>query len=103
MAEYTQQQRDHFVEEFARRRKRQFLLTLPVAVAAFAFILLADKTKDAESAGRTMVLMPLAMVALLGLIIFSLKNWRCPACHSYLGREISPRFCPRCGAQLMDR
>jgi rubrerythrin len=33
-------------------------------------------------------------------VVFSLFNWRCPACSSYLGKRFNPRFCPSCGAQL---
>jgi rubrerythrin len=48
----------------------------------------------------TEVLSGALLVFAIGAVLFSLKNWRCPGCERYLGRGISPRFCPRCGVGL---
>jgi len=40
------------------------------------------------------------VVAALGVLWFSLANWRCPACEKRLGKDYNPRFCPRCGVRL---
>ena len=43
----------------------------------------------------------LYVLAYVGLtVLFSLANWRCPACHRFLGRYGNPRFCSKCGAPL---
>lgn len=40
-------------------------------------------------------------VVLAGALAFSLWNWRCPACHRYMGkRAFGLRFCAGCGARL---
>jgi hypothetical protein len=33
-------------------------------------------------------------------LIFSFRNWRCPACDKYLGKAIGPRFYAKCGVAL---
>lgn len=40
---------------------------------------------------------------ILASLVLSLINWRCPACNTYLGKKISPRFCSKCGTELMDK
>lgn len=32
--------------------------------------------------------------------IFSFRNWRCPASDRYLGKQMSLRFCSKCGVVL---
>ena len=46
------------------------------------------------------VLAPTVLVVILGGIVFSLKNWRCPGCYKYLGKGMSPKFCAKCGVPL---
>ena len=100
MDQYTEIQKQEFAREFARRRKIQLILMAPMAVLAFSFVFLADQTKDGQTAETAAIFMPMAIAAIIGVVLYSLKNWRCPACNSYLGRSISPRFCPSCGAPL---
>jgi hypothetical protein len=42
------------------------------------------------------------MAIVLGVVIFSLTNWRCPECNRYLGKTFNPSFCAGCGTQLRD-
>jgi rubrerythrin len=46
------------------------------------------------------VIGPVIVALVVGALVFSLKNWRCPACDKYLGKGISPSFCPKCGVAL---
>jgi hypothetical protein len=48
----------------------------------------------------TSVIAAICIVVMVAVFAFSLSNWRCPLCHSYLGRAMSPKFCQKCGAQL---
>jgi hypothetical protein len=86
--------------EFARRRRNQLVLVLPVLVAIF--IMTAVEDSQAAYGIPTALLMPAAFVIIIGAVAWSLYNWRCPSCSRYLGRWINPRFCVRCGAQLRD-
>jgi len=87
-------------QQFGVRRTRQILAALPMV----AFMIAIGATKD-EAAHTVLGIpdsigFPLFMIVVVGTIVFSFVNWRCPACRSYLGRRINPRFCGACGAQL---
>jgi MFS family permease len=45
---------------------------------------------------------PVLIALVLGVLLFSFRNWRCPACNKYLGRAIHPKFCQNCGVALHD-
>jgi hypothetical protein len=102
--EYTQQQKQEFREEFARRRKRQLLLAVPM-IALFA-VNIFFKTGGRGGALHRFLSSDWPLWILIAFIafalVFSLRNWRCPACHSYLGRDASPRFCPKCGVRFAE-
>jgi hypothetical protein len=99
--EHTEQEKAAFKEQFGLRRKRQIILAIPLVALIVAFSVLAD-----EQTGGSMLGLPIAVVGpafavlVVGAIVFSLRNWRCPACDRYLGKGINPRFCPKCGAAL---
>ncbi len=98
--EYTEQQRREFIQEFGRRRKRQLTVTLPVMVV----VVLASLDLEGEAHYfhflSLEMLTGLTILLVLGILLFSLKNWRCPACNKYLGKGWNPRYCPHCGIQL---
>lgn len=97
--EYTDQQRAAFKDGYARRlRKRLIMMALLLAVMAS----LALTEDGAIILGLPdAVFGPIALVAAIaGWVIFEGRNWRCPACHEYLGRGFNPRQCRRCGVEL---
>ena len=100
MQQYLEQQLADFKEEFARRRNRQLLVSLPV-VAAFLIFAVASQKGTVPFFGLPPALVGgIAFAVVLGTLAFSLWNWRCPACNKYLGKGISPSFCPKCGVPL---
>lgn len=95
----TQERNPQVVEEFKRRQRKQLLVSLlAIAVALFVFIQ-ADRGGSIAGMSCSSLAIP-AFAVILGVLIFSLQNWRCPACNGYLGKAISPRFCSKCGAAL---
>ena len=96
----TQQQKADIKDEFRRRRRRQLLATVPLlAIIGVSFWLRRDPA--ATLAGqRLAALVPVALVVIVGFVVFTLVNWRCPACKSYLGKGIGPSFCRKCGVAL---
>jgi hypothetical protein len=87
-------------EEFARRRTRQWLIVLPVAIAIIA-MRVAGNAKEATFFGMpASVVIGIGFAMVIAAIAFSLWNWRCPACSKYLGRGINPSFCAKCGFKL---
>ena len=97
--DYDDRQRHQFREEFAARRKRQLLATVPLLLVVVAAVVADRGNGQLFGLGAT-TWGPVALVYVLGLLVFSLKTWRCPACDRYLGKGIFPRFCAKCGIQL---
>jgi hypothetical protein len=82
--------------EFARRRRRQIIVTIPLFIIVLASsVFLTDETTP-----KSPLLVAVFVLALGSLITFSLINWRCPACRAYLRKATNPKFCPNCGVAL---
>lgn len=97
--QYTEQQKDEFRQEFARRRKRQLMLAVPI-IGLFVlkiFFRTGGKGGALYEFLNSEIPIFILIALIIGALLFSLKNWRCPACNAYLGRDASPRFCPKCG------
>lgn len=96
----TGQRRAKLVAEFQRRRRRQLLVSIPLVV-----VILGVGAVGGEGGvlGVSQVVLAGVLVALIfGMLLFSFRNWRCPACDAYLGRYMNPRHCSACGALLRD-
>jgi hypothetical protein len=91
---YTDHQKAEFKAEFATRRRRQWLTMLPALAVLVIVVVSGRQTGNGFGLGA-------ALVA-VGVVVFSLINWRCPACGRYLGRTFNPAFCARCGIALRD-
>ena len=92
--EYTQEQLASFKSEFARRRQRQLVVG---GLSAIGLLLVLFYRRGN---GGPVPLTLFCLVGLVGALIFSLQNWRCPACHRYLGKSSNLTFCPKCGVAL---
>jgi len=98
--QYLEQQLAEFKAEFAKRRKRQVLGVIPM-FAIFLLVVVLDKKPEAVLFDVPVgVVLGAAFVVVLGFVVFTLWNWRCPACNRYLGKGISLAFCPKCGVAL---
>lgn len=85
------------IEEFKRRKVKQLIVAV-VAVPTVVFLMsLRDLNVDPKLSEYGQIA---GFALILGLLIFSFKNWRCPACERYLGKSGIPRFCPQCAAQI---
>lgn len=98
--EYTQQQLQEFKNQYALRRKRQLTMTVPLVVLAVLFALADKATGLVLGTIPISVFGPVVLIAVIGALIFSLKNWRYPACNKYLGKSMNPSFCSKCGVAL---
>jgi Na+/citrate or Na+/malate symporter len=88
------------IAEFRKRLHRQLIAIVP-AVLALLLIPLAAATEESAGGGFPVAIAgPLAIVVVLGVLVFSIFNWRCPACNAYLGKSGIPTFCKKCGARL---
>jgi len=97
---YTSEQEAEFKRQFAARRKRQITLAVPLIGAIIAVALLGDSDQQ-EFLGLPSAAWGAGFFLLVaGALIFSFRNWRCPACDRYLGKQMSPKFCSKCGVVL---
>ncbi len=88
--------------QFKTRKRKQWMATGP-AVLAIVLIFLAEEGGAESVAGVPIpVLGPFCFIVILGVLVFSFMNWRCPSCGSYLGKKINPRYCSHCGVQLCE-
>ena len=97
---YTQQQIDDFKAEFAKRRRRQIVLAVPVFILVIGGMMLRGRDVQLPAGMNENVVIAGFVALVAAALIFSFSNWRCPACSVYLGRSLGPHFCPRCGVEL---
>ena len=74
-------------EEFKKRKRNQIIGTIIVSIAMVVVIITEGNISP--------------VVIIIGVVIFSFKNWRCPNCNKYLGKSLSPKFCQHCGEELV--
>jgi hypothetical protein len=95
----TEDQAQKVQQEFARRRKRQLIATVPTVILILPMLLARDSNKDFLGIPMEACLVG-GLLAIGAALIFAFKNWRCPSCDKYLGKGISPKFCGGCGVKL---
>jgi hypothetical protein len=96
--EYTDQQRATFKDVYARRFRGQ-LIMLGSLFAALGALSFTDNGRSIFGLSDN-VLGPIALVVMVGAVVYSALNWRCPACGMGLGKGFNPRRCRRCGIEL---
>ena len=72
----------------------------PLIALAILLGAMDETTESLLGAIPDWVFVLIFIVAFIGLLIFSLTNWRCPACNKYLGKALNPRICSKCGVAL---
>lgn len=88
------------IEEFRQRRTRQWIAAIP-GVIAFLIAYWALDHPDRTLFGLSSTHMAIgAFVLVAAYVLFSIRNWRCPSCEGYLGKNMNPAFCPKCGSKL---
>ena len=98
--EYTEQQRQEFKNEFAARRRKQLIATIPFVILIILFATINENTGLVLGSIPISIFIPIFIIVVIGLLVFSIKNWRCPACNKYLGKAFNPSFCSKCGVGL---
>ena len=87
-----------FKIEFAQKRRNQLLATIPLIAV---LLIMVVSPSSLASLGLTKDTLHWGFILyILGVLGFSLTNWRCPACGRYLGRSFWIKFCPKCGVPL---
>lgn len=91
---------NYFKREFARRKRLQKLVTIPVGIVLIGLLAVLVNIEDIGFSPLMAVLGGIFLALVAGLFIFSLKNWRCPSCNAYLRKEANPLYCSTCGLAL---
>jgi hypothetical protein len=100
--EYNEHQKQEFKNQYAVRWRRQLIVAIPLIIVLIAFATANEGTGLVFGAIPIKIFAPIFIIAIIGALIFSFKNWRCPACDKYLGKAFNPKFCSKCGAALRD-
>lgn len=86
--------------EFKKKKTRQFLIAIPLLPAIIVIVLTSKLGTELLNGISNLHLLIVAFVIVIIGLVFSLLNWRCPNCNSYLGKRINPKFCANCGVEL---
>lgn len=86
--------------DFAVRRKRQIIATVPFLAAALLLVFAVDPRTETLFGMSSVVWAPVFAALGAVAVVVAFRNWRCPACDKYLGRTMNPNFCPKCGVGL---
>ena len=87
-------------EEFRQRRNRQWIAAIPGILAILVVVFSLDHAESSLFGIDTNVLAMVGGAVVLAYLMFSIWNWRCPACDGYMGKAMNPTFCAKCGARL---
>ena len=98
--EYTDQQKQEIKYQFAAKRRRQLMVAGPLIIMIILLATVNESTGLVLGSIPVSFFTPVFILAVLGALAFSLKNWRCPACNKYLGKAFNPSFCSKCGVRL---
>jgi hypothetical protein len=77
-------------------------VTVPLVAWIFALALSENRSTGTLLGMPAGVVASITLVVVAAALVFSFRNWRCPACNAYLGRTMNPRHCQNCGAALRD-
>jgi hypothetical protein len=98
--EDTDAQAEDIKADFARRKRKQLIVVAPLLLLIVGFVLFEDRIKSSASDVPQFVLIGVLSIVAIGILVFSFRNWRCPACNGYLGKSASLNHCPKCGVAL---
>ena len=90
------------IAEYKRRRTRQWIASGLIIAIVLPNIILNRNSGFSLFGLPENIAVGVFMGLVIGVVIFSLTNWRCPECNRYLGKTFNPSFCAGCGAQLRD-
>jgi len=86
--------------DFKKRKIRQLFIGIPLLAAVFLIAFMSEsETEMVSGISNLFLIIGAGVIIILGLI-FSLINWRCPSCKTYLGKKFNPKFCSSCGVEL---
>jgi hypothetical protein len=98
-AEYSAVQIEKYRQQYAERKRRRLLSTIPFFFFA-AIALIARFSTSGFFGIPFSIAGPVAYATLLAVVVFRIVDWRCPACNKILSLDANPKFCQKCGFEL---
>ena len=96
----TSTNEEQVIADFQARRTRQWLLGIPLIPVIFCAMWLKSNPDTTIMGFGATTLIFISVLAVIGALVFSYFNWRCPSCNAYLGKSPNPSFCQQCGVKL---
>ncbi len=87
------------MQDFIVRRTRQFI-AIVAAVILVLLVAMLYKRSDLFGEFSKNILAFAQILIILAFINFTAFNWRCPSCKKYMGNDMNPRGCKKCGTRL---
>lgn len=99
---------NEIIEKFSAIKKRQHIVAVVVVLVILFGLLVKYGSHwnfDIEAMlGLNQYLFgKIFLVIVVAALLYSFKNWRCPACNKYFGKSMRGSFCPHCGVQLAQQ
>lgn len=103
--DYTPQQIEEFKSQFSSRRRRQLLVSAPLIIIVLLLAVAQDREAGTLAGLPEQVWLPVFVVLVVSVLIFSLWNWRCPGLFSLLreGLESTVLWAVRNPLARLDR
>jgi hypothetical protein len=87
---------EEIIHRFRIKRILNLISTLVIFGTAFFAFWYSNNRSTLDENTRTIIVAAIITLT-IGALIFSVINWRCPACGKHLGGSIDPRKCQKCG------
>lgn len=87
-------------EKFKQKRNRQIAVAVILFPSIFGMSYISNNPEGELGGISNYVLLFLLIGLIIGGVIFSIINWRCPSCNAYLGKKLSQKYCSSCGTKL---
>jgi hypothetical protein len=98
--QHSDAQKAQFKQLYATRRRNQLMVSVPLVAVIILVVVTEDRAAGTILGLSRQVVGPIFLAIVAAGLLYSFRNWRCPACDKYLGRGFNPRHCQNCGVEL---
>lgn len=88
-------------EKYKKVKKKQSIIQIILIVTLLVGLFFSREFNSLPNYFKNGIAIALSL-GLISIIIYMLITWRCPKCNAYLGRNMNPKYCKKCGVQLVE-
>jgi hypothetical protein len=99
--EYSELEKNKFIEEFQKRRSKRVIIFIVALVFLLLVGFIAMPLMDYYGIQRQ-IWAPFIYLTMLAIIIAIAVIWRCPVCNGFLGDVFTTKYCSKCGFKFTD-